>query len=32
VLLTRVDFKKLARYDFGDSRYYHSALRKFYAD
>lgn len=32
VLLTRVDYRKLAQYDFGDSRYYHSDLRKFYAD
>jgi capsular exopolysaccharide synthesis family protein len=32
VLLTRVDVKKNAKYDFGDSHYYSSGLRKFYAD
>ncbi|MGH6707749.1 MAG: GumC family protein [Bradyrhizobium sp.] len=32
VLLTRVNVKKNARYDFGDSQYYYSGLRKFYTD
>jgi capsular exopolysaccharide synthesis family protein len=32
VLLTRVDVKKNAKYDFGDSHYCNSGLRKFYAD
>jgi capsular exopolysaccharide synthesis family protein len=32
VLLTRVDVKKNAKYDFGDSHYYYKGLRKFYAD
>jgi Mrp family chromosome partitioning ATPase len=32
VLLTRVDVKKNAKYDFGDSHYYHSGMQKFYTN
>lgn len=32
VLLTRVDVKKNAKYDFGDSHYYYGGLRKFYTN
>jgi capsular exopolysaccharide synthesis family protein len=32
VLLTRVDVRKNAKYDFGDSRYYSSGMRRFYTD
>lgn len=32
VLLTRVDVKKNAKYNFGDSDYYYSGLRKFYTN